>query len=72
MGRRCAFKENDVVRAIKAARKAGLEVTGIEYGYVAGELVKFVTNTGKPAEAALESNDLDHWIAKHAREIEGH
>ncbi len=31
MGRgRCAFKQSDLVRAVKAVRKAGVEVTRIE------------------------------------------
>jgi hypothetical protein len=64
MGRRqlCAFKQCDLVRAIKAVRKAGLEVSRVEVDKDG----KIVIISGKPDEAT--TNDLDKWLAEHARQ----
>jgi hypothetical protein len=66
MGRRgpCAFRQCDVERAIKAARAAGLEVARVEI-HKDG---KIIVITGKPPEAAALGDDLDKWLAKHARQ----
>ena len=64
---RRAFKQCDVERAIKAAikavRKEGLEVARVEIDRDG----KIVVIAGKPADA-LERNELDSWMAKHARQ----
>jgi hypothetical protein len=59
---KCAFKQCDVTRAIKAARKAGVEPTRVEI-----DNGKIIVIAEKP-EAASEINALDVWIAKHARQ----
>jgi hypothetical protein len=69
-----SFKQSDVTRAFVAAQKAGEKVrVEIDLQH------KRITLTPmKPDEAVSETNgsehekDLDQWIAKHAREAEGH
>jgi hypothetical protein len=63
MGRgRCAFKQSDLVRAVKAVRKAGVEVARVEI-----DNGKIVVIAGKPTDA-LGRNELDKWLAEHARQ----
>jgi hypothetical protein len=58
MGRRpCTFKEADVRRALKAARKAGFEVAG----FTVDTDGKIAVQVGKPADDELQTakNDWD-------------
>lgn len=50
-----SFKETDLVRAIKSALKAGLQVSGFKITK-AGSIVIM---TGQPAEASLAQNPWD-------------
>ena len=57
----CAFKEADVTRAIKAARKAGLEVARVEV-----ENGKIVIVAGKPEISTYSSDDAQtEWDKKY-------
>jgi len=60
MGRRpCTFKEADVTRAVKAARKAGLEIAGVKVSRE-GDIIIVV---GKPSEAndASQADPANPW-----------
>jgi hypothetical protein len=61
------FRQRDLTAAIKGARAAGIEVMRIEIDKDG----KIVIVTDK-AFGTEPSNDLDKWMHKHAREIEGH
>jgi hypothetical protein len=59
----CTFREADLVRALKAARKAGVRVrVEIES---ANKLA--VTMLGEETPETNEGNELEQWIEKHAR-----
>jgi hypothetical protein len=62
--RRAAFREADVTRAIKAAKKAGIDIERFEVDLAAGKVTIFAR--GKGGEAATVSQ-LDKWIAADAR-----
>jgi hypothetical protein len=65
MGRgRCGFKQCDVTRAVKGVRKADVEVERVEI-HKDG---KIIVIAGKPPEAAALGDDLDKWLAEHARQ----
>ena len=60
MGRRpCTFKEADFTRAVKAARKAGLEIAGVKVSRE-GDITIVA---GKPSEAndAREADPANPW-----------
>jgi hypothetical protein len=57
-----AFRQSDLTKAVKAVVAAGLEVAGVEVDKAG----KIVVIAGKFAEA-IQTNDLDAWMAKHAR-----
>jgi hypothetical protein len=59
------FRERDIARAVKAATKAGLRVSGVRIS-PCGEIV---VEAGNPLEQP--SSPLDEWMAKHARQAEG-
>jgi hypothetical protein len=61
------FRQRDVTKALKAAVAAGLRVTGFKVDVHSG---KIEVETDKPEAQA--SGALDTWMAKHARETEGH
>jgi hypothetical protein len=64
--RPCTFKQRDVMRAIKAAVKAGLSI-GLVRISPQGQIE---LETGQPR--AQDFNSLDEWVAKHARSAQGH
>jgi hypothetical protein len=57
-GRPCTFVQHDLVRALLAAKKAGIAIQRFEI-----ENGKITVVTGKPE--AEQSNDLDKWMEKH-------
>jgi len=61
------FRQSDVVRAVKASRAAGLRVSGVRVDTHTG-VIEVVTGE----EARQDSTALDEWMAKHARQAEGH
>ncbi len=67
MARRPAmFRQQDVSRALRAARAAGLEVTGYEIEPTTG---KIVVSTSTEATPKAE-NDFDKWVANRARKTQ--
>jgi hypothetical protein len=59
-----AFKESDVVRAVKALVKAGQSIARIEFNRDGG----FTVMVGQPGEqeaAKLNDNEVEDWITKH-------
>jgi ABC-type uncharacterized transport system substrate-binding protein len=70
VSRRAAIPtEAQIRRAIKAAKKAGLEVGAVEIDNSTGG-IKVVPKYDN--EPDVTTTDLDNWIAKHARSIERH
>ena len=51
-----SFKETDLVRAIKSAIKAGLQVAGFEINPKTGSIV---VHTGKPTDEPITQNPWD-------------
>lgn len=63
------IKQRDVTAAIKGATAAGLEIARVEVDK--GGRVVIVT--GKPGELDVtEENPLDAWMARNARQAQGH
>ncbi len=60
------FRQHDVTRALRAARAAGLEVSGYEIEPSG----KITIRTGVDAKDKA-SADLDRWIASHPRATRG-
>jgi hypothetical protein len=58
----CAFKQRDVVRALRATRAAGIEVVRLEIAKDG----KIIVVTGQ--REVQDSGSLDRWMADHARE----
>jgi hypothetical protein len=58
------FRQADLIRALRAARAAGLEVAGYEIDPITG---KIIVTTKLPGGEAPSGNDLDKWLATHAR-----
>jgi hypothetical protein len=52
------FRESDVTRAIRAAKKAGVEIARVEI-----EPGKITVIVGKPEPE--QATDLDKWLGKH-------
>ena len=55
MSRVASFKQSDLTRALKAAKAAGLDVSGFKFDPKSGEIAVFA---GARSNGALE-NDLD-------------
>jgi hypothetical protein len=64
---RATFRQRDVTAALKAVAAAGLVVARVEITPEGG----IVFTTVRPGEDAPAQNDLDKWLAKHARATEG-
>jgi hypothetical protein len=70
-GRRapCTFRQTDVTRALKAARRAGFERVRVEIDQD-GKIAIVAGDGVDKTEIAIE-DPLDQWIAKHARQTQG-
>jgi hypothetical protein len=70
-GRRapCTFRQTDVTRALKAARRAGFERVCVEIDREGK--IRIITGDGVDKPEVASENSLDQWIAKHARAPEG-
>ena len=55
------FKQNDITRALRAARAAGLEVAGYEIDPTG----KIIVTTRTAGGEQKPETDLDKWIASH-------
>jgi hypothetical protein len=65
MSRRIAsFRQHDLTRALRAARAAGLEVSGYEIDLPTG---KIIVTTNARTEPKTTPDFLDKWLAKHSR-----
>jgi hypothetical protein len=63
------FRGTEMCRAIKATEKAGLKVGRID---ITPEGFSIVPGAPEEGEPATNDNELDAWIAKNARSVEGH
>jgi hypothetical protein len=54
----CTFKEVDVMRAVKAARKAGLEIAGVKVSRD-GDIVILAGKLREASKAEAETNEWD-------------
>ena len=61
------FRQRDVARLVKVAAAAGLRVSGVRVDTHSG-VIEVVTGES----AGQDSTPLDQWMAKHARQTEGH
>jgi hypothetical protein len=65
------FRQVDVMRALKAARRAGFERVRVEIDRD-GKIAIITGGSVDRLEVAGDNlNPLDQWIAKHAREAQG-
>jgi hypothetical protein len=55
------FRERDVTRAVRAVTKAGVKVERVEI-----EPGKIIVIADKADEKMNNSNETEHWLAKHA------
>jgi hypothetical protein len=63
---RVPFRQGDVTRAVKGAIAAGLNVVGVKVNPQTGAIELVISES-----AGQNSNPLDEWMAKHARQAEG-
>jgi hypothetical protein len=59
------FRQQDVTRALRAARAAGLEVSGYEIDPATGKII--VNTSGVGSLVPTLDSALDRWLARHAR-----
>jgi hypothetical protein len=64
--RRSHFRQHDVTRVLRAARAAGLEVSGYEIDSGTGRII---VNTSLPTEHSNPQSDLAQWLSKHGNKI---
>ena len=64
---RPTFRQHDVTKAVKAVKAAGLPVAGVKVNPQTGA-IEVVTAGHLQVE---DSNPLDQWMAKHARQAQG-
>jgi hypothetical protein len=70
MSRRpCTFRESDVTRALKGARKAGYSVDRAVINRAGDIELRFGT---ADHDNNQDSNPLDTWMATHADQAQGH
>jgi hypothetical protein len=62
-----AFRQQDVTRALRAARAAGLDVAGYEIDPVTGRIIVKIVSDDSAQEA---TTPLDRWMADHARKAQ--
>jgi hypothetical protein len=58
------FRQADLTRALRAARAAGLEVSGYEIHPETGKIV--ITTRTSGGDQKTTETDLDKWMASHA------
>jgi hypothetical protein len=68
MSRPSVFRQQDVTRALRAAKSAGLCVAGYEIDPATGRIH---VNTGAPTAKDTGASDLDKWLVKHGHKIYG-
>jgi hypothetical protein len=62
---KAAFKQTDVIKAVKAARAAGLDIARVEIDHT-GPQSKITIVVGKEPESTGADDDVEKWLAKHA------
>ena len=62
---KCKFRQSDVTRAAKAARKVGAE--GIEIDPDTGKL-RIILGGGAPSDERVDNQEVEMWMEKHARQ----
>jgi hypothetical protein len=65
-----SFKSCDITRTLKAARKAG-ETVQIEVD-IDRRCMRIIPIKLDETTADTSGSELDQWVAKHARTVEGH
>jgi hypothetical protein len=68
MPRPSIFRQQDVTRALRAAKSAGLCVAGYEIDPATGRIL---VNTGAPTVRDAGASDLDRWLSKHGDKFYG-
>jgi hypothetical protein len=63
--RSTTFRQQDVTRALRAARAAGLRVAGYEIDPATGRILVTIISDGSVQELTMP---LDKWLADHAGE----
>jgi hypothetical protein len=71
-GRRvpCTFRQTDVTRALRAARRAGFEHVRVEIDRDGKIAIVAGATVDKP-EVASNLNPLDEWMQQHAGDTQG-
>lgn len=67
MSRDPTFRQRDLARALKAASAAGLKISAVKINSQTG-MIEIVTGDS----LGQDSSPLDQWMAKHARQAQGH
>jgi hypothetical protein len=65
---RGTFRQQDVTRALRAAKAAGLEIVGYEVNPSTGAII---VKTGSPAPEATAESAFDRWLANRERRGNG-
>jgi len=62
---KCTFRESDLSRAVRAARKAGVEVARIEIG-CDGKIAIVTAKAGETCNGEPKDGEVERWLGKHA------
>jgi hypothetical protein len=65
----CTFRKNDVVRALKAAQRAGVPNPRVEIDFRHGTISII---SGEAPRENCAANPLDQWMSSRADQTEGH
>ena len=65
---RSTFRQQDVTRALRAAKAAGLEVSGYEVDATTG---KIIVTTGSSEQKPASASPFDIWMKNRERKAKG-
>ncbi len=68
-GGRHSFKKSNLVRALRAAKEAGLPVERVDIDLASGKISIIITKQG---ETVAPADALNDWLHKHADKTQGH
>jgi hypothetical protein len=66
------LRRRSVRALVNAVRKAGCDVARVEYDPISGKVAIITTQTTGAGGQSGGGNDLNDWLAKHARDAQGH